>query len=547
MLKAVGLRMAKIMFCVGTALISFCFNASAATEQQRLTTNPPQPAGFFGVSVTASGSMAAAGSIGAISPEGVMAGGVFLFERTVGAWEPRGAIFASDGAPGDRFGGYVAMDGDTLAVAANLADGFGANTGAVYIFRRQGTEWLEEAKLWPPDGVSSDANSPIIHVAVSGDTLAVGWPSDDGAALNAGCVYVYTRNGTEWTQQTKIVESTPVVNRGFGSVALRGDTLVIGGVNLLTALEVRGAANVYTRTAGVWALSHTLTGDEGFDWGFGHAVALRDDVAAVASPNRFGPSGQVYVFRRQGAAWVRERRINTSYVYGDGLAVGDGRVAHGNAQGGSGDGVVAVYQYVNGVWATEDVLRSAAHDYGAQFGTTITFTGDHVLAGASRGRPEGVINAGAAYSFSLDTAPPSVSSVAHLLGLSEPGLVRFTVTFTEPVTGVDVSDFAIDADGPSGGSVVSVEGSGADYTVVIETGSGTGTVTLTLVDDDSILDDGGNALGGAGTGNGTYSAGTVVDIVAELPAADAKALMFLGLCLMTLAAIAMVRAMGRQP
>src|SRR5439155_1464787 len=83
--------------------------------------------------------------------------------------------------------------------------------------------------------------------------------------------------------------------------------------------------------------------------------------------------------------------------------------------------------------------------------------------------------------------------------------VDFTVTFSESVTGVGLSDFSVSNAGTtvSGSSVTSVTSvSGSVYTVSVNTGNGSGTLLLDLVDDDSIADGVGNKLGGTGLGNG---------------------------------------------
>jgi hypothetical protein len=80
------------------------------------------------------------------------------------------------------------------------------------------------------------------------------------------------------------------------------------------------------------------------------------------------------------------------------------------------------------------------------------------------------------------------------------GNLRWTVTFSEPVTGVDAADFRLVAGGLGGSpTITSVTGSGAGYTVSAGTGTGSGTLRLDLLDDDTVRDAAGNALGGAGT------------------------------------------------
>src|SRR5262249_25540003 len=66
-------------------------------------------------------------------------------------------------------------------------------------------------------------------VALSGDTLVVGSPEESSNAPSAGAVYVFTRTGTTWSQQAYLKASNTAQNAHFGaSVALSGDTLVVG-------------------------------------------------------------------------------------------------------------------------------------------------------------------------------------------------------------------------------------------------------------------------------------------------------------------------------
>lgn len=113
---------------------------------------------------------------------------------------------------------------------------------------------------------------------------------------------------------------------------------------------------------------------------------------------------------------------------------------------------------------------------------------------------------------------PEVLSV-NLVGASPTNadVLNFQVTFSEAVTGVDVSDFAI-VGNLSGAVIGSVSGSGNVYTVSVDSGSGDGTLRLDVQDDDSIINSVGNKLGGAGVGNGSFTKGTTVIVDKSIPA-----------------------------
>ena len=100
--------------------------------------------------------------------------------------------------------------------------------------------------------------------------------------------------------------------------------------------------------------------------------------------------------------------------------------------------------------------------------------------------------------------------------------VDFAVTFSENVTGVGTDDFTLwSTGGISGAQIVGVapsSGPSASYVVTVATGSGDGTIRLDVSDNDTIVDDAGNPLGGVGTGNGDYSEGEVYTIDKTPPA-----------------------------
>ncbi|MCB9853544.1 MAG: hypothetical protein H6819_10645 [Phycisphaerales bacterium] len=101
--------------------------------------------------------------------------------------------------------------------------------------------------------------------------------------------------------------------------------------------------------------------------------------------------------------------------------------------------------------------------------------------------------------------------------------VTYHVTFSEAVTGVNSSDFAVVMTGISGASVSSTVtdvGSGSVYAVTINTGTGSGSVALRLVDDDSIENSSNVKLGGTGTGNGDFTASSVFAIDKTKPIAE---------------------------
>ena len=105
--------------------------------------------------------------------------------------------------------------------------------------------------------------------------------------------------------------------------------------------------------------------------------------------------------------------------------------------------------------------------------------------------------------------PPTVTSVTRNGATpTSASSVAWTVTFSEAVTGVDLTDFALTTTGIAGASLRGVTRETASaYVVTAATGSGNGSIRLDVVDDDTVVDGDSIPLGGPGAGNGAFRTG----------------------------------------
>ena len=69
----------------------------------------------------------------------------------------------------------------------NLA---GAQAGAAYLFQRNGTSWVQNAKVLPDDGAKDDHFG--VAVALSGDTAVIGALGNDDVGTDSGSAYVFS-------------------------------------------------------------------------------------------------------------------------------------------------------------------------------------------------------------------------------------------------------------------------------------------------------------------------------------------------------------------
>lgn len=130
-----------------------------------------------------------------------------------------------------------------------------------------------------------------------------------------------------------------------------------------------------------------------------------------------------------------------------------------------------------------------------------------------------VADGGTWRSFSVPAilTPPTVSSIVRTtpaVATTDAVEVTFTITFTQAVTGVDVSDFILTTTGVAGASIVSVGGTDntTTRTITVNTGTGDGTIRLDLADNDTIQNNQSTPLGGVAVGNGNFASGETYTI-----------------------------------
>jgi len=227
-------------------------------------------------------------------------------------------LAASDGAAGDRFGSSVAISGETVVVGAPDDDlGGGGDQGSAYVFVRSGTVWSLQQKLVASDGETSDefGNS----VAISGDTVFVGVQFDNVFAnISQGSAYVFVRSGTVWSQQRKLTASDGASDDRFGaSVAISGETVVVGAHSPFNPSPAEGSAYVFVRSGTVWSQQRKLVASDGEAGDFfGSSVSISGETVVVgAYQDDVGTNaqqGSAYVFVRSGTVWSQQQQLLAS-------------------------------------------------------------------------------------------------------------------------------------------------------------------------------------------------------------------------------------------
>ena len=241
-------------------------------DPNKLTASDGLRGDEFGISVAVDGDTAVIGAYLDDTTNGDNSGSAYVFTRdSDGKWSQVAKLTASDGDTSDEFGYSVAVNGETVVVGAHLddhTDGAGDtddDEGAAYVFTKPFIGWADmtqTAKLTAFGAAAGDEFG--ISVAVDGNTILVGAhqnDSDDGAA------YVFTKPYTGWAnsnETAKLIASDAAADDEFGiSVALDGDTAVIGARQDDDNGNQSGSAYVFTKVSGVWSQKAKLIAVDG--------------------------------------------------------------------------------------------------------------------------------------------------------------------------------------------------------------------------------------------------------------------------------------------
>jgi hypothetical protein len=355
------------------------------------------------------------------------AGAVYVFRFDGTDWFQQAYIKSSNTGLFDGFGEAVALsaDGNTLAVGAEGEDSnaTGINgdqnndlasfSGAVYVFRSDGTDWIQQAYVKASNTGAFDGFGTTVALSADGNTLVAGaWAersnatgingdqTNDGTPIS-GAAYVFRFDGTDWFQQAYIKSSNTGIEDSFGdAIALSadGNTLAVGA----------------------WREDSTATGVDGDQ-----------------NDNFASDSGAVYVFRFDGTDWSQQAYVkasNTARIDSFGIAIAlsaDGNTLavgayreDSNATGVGGDqtndltafsGAVYVFRFDGTDWSQQAYIKASNTGGTDLFGAAVALSADgNTLAVGAYGEDSNatgvggdqndnlVSNSGAVYVFRFD-------------------------------------------------------------------------------------------------------------------------------------------------
>ncbi|MFC1589119.1 hypothetical protein ACFL3P_02495 [Pseudomonadota bacterium] len=391
--------------------------------------------------------------------DGTSAGAVYLFRLEGNNWVQQAYIKSSTNiGETELFGWSVALsaDGNTLVAGAYGDDSTntGINTppdrtttaqssGAAFVFRFDGSNWSEQAYIKAPSIRWGDQFGYSVAISDDGNTLAVGANKEksstaginstpDTLAGEAGAVYLYRFDGSDWFNQAYIkasnTEASTYYNDWFGesvSLSENGNTLAVGANkedSSTTGINA-GQDNLTTDSGAVYLFRYDgsnwyeqafiKSSNSGYKDEFGSSVSLSDDgdTLAVAAFNESSStagvntvaddaainSGAAYVFRFDGANWAEQAYIKASNsllrdqfgtsidLSGDGNALIVGAALEDSSGVGLNSvkdenaltsGAAYVFNFDGSNWSEQAYLKASNTEPGDEFGTSVSISGD---------------------------------------------------------------------------------------------------------------------------------------------------------------------------
>jgi hypothetical protein len=352
-------------------LTSISFITEAATlpvQQNFFKAHNTAPGALFGGAVALSGDTLVVGDAWE-SSDFNYSGAVYVFVRSGTNWTQQAFLKSPDAAEDTWFGYSVALWGETLVVGAPNLDlpatpstEYGGNVGAAYVFVREGTNWIQQARLRGAELVSGSFSGG--SVAVFSNTIVVGAIQQPDIAVNSGAAYVFEKNGTNWVQTECLRAPAPAEGQLFGRcVSLSGDTLAVGSLGLKTAFIFRRSstgwlphgsvepyermvcvsgdtilttayseedgpvAHIFVQSGTNWVKQAELKENRNLADGFGYSASLWGDSALIGAPQEaskatgvngnetdtgFQGAGAAYLFHRRGTNWSRVAYLKAS-------------------------------------------------------------------------------------------------------------------------------------------------------------------------------------------------------------------------------------------
>lgn len=393
----------------------FEYDGNQWIQSQQLSPDADPSGNNFGYSVSVYGTRLLVG-MPRDSDNGNESGSAYIYELVDNNWSLMGKILPQDGTNGDLFGSSVSLQSDRAIIGAY------GNMGSAYIFDLNAGEWIQSAKLQANDAAIDDFFG--YSVSLSGQRALIGAYGDDDSGLNSGSVYVFDFNGTNWSQSEKLIANDNETDDKFGfSVSLNNNRALIGAIGDDDVANASGAAYLYDFDGLSWSQTDKFTSSNSYQYhSFGYSVSLDGNRALIGTNDVYPYNHSAYVFDFDGSNWEQTSELAISadffYPYASGTSVslyGD-RAMIGTSEFDDNFSHTAYIFDFDGVnWNKSSTFSDDYWSwYESCFGSTVSLYENTALAGAFCENDSGFDDAGSVYIYNLNDAYNISVNVSNL-------------------------------------------------------------------------------------------------------------------------------------
>ena len=299
-------------------------------------------------------------------------------------WIPEEILVASNGGPNRGFGTAVDIDGDYAVVGSPLDGSTMASAGSVYIYKYDGASWTEQARLEPSDIAASYAFGSAVKI--DGDYIAISATGAINSGNRTGAVYIFHRSGTNWIEESKIIDPSIISQEQFGiSIDLVEDRLAVCHLLDTISTDQLGSVHVYERSGTMWSEVQKITYDSPQNVSyFGRSVTLSYPylAARVAHGENGGNEslyGNVILFKHASSnydqSYIIEEpyNINDKFSFGlhidmdsENILLGSFKEAH-------------LYSRFGNEWVHQMEMPIPGNKKHTQLGHPVVIEGDHII------------------------------------------------------------------------------------------------------------------------------------------------------------------------
>ena len=366
----------------------------------------------YGVSLSPDGNTAVIGS----PNDNTNTGAVYVFIRSGTTWTQHSKLVANDAAQDSYFGRSVSLsgNGNYLIVGSPYTDTSGTDDGSAYIFVRDisNNTWSQQSKLLASNAEASDYFGGQVTMNFDGTYVAINATGEDTGASNAGSVYIFARSGSSWSQQAILQSPDIAVNHFFGiSIDINSDAsyLIVGERSAVSGVSYAGAAYIFTRSGSTWTQQAKLVAPNPTAYAsFANTVRINSDATIAAMRETPSADGSVYIFTRSGSSWSQEAQITvgtSSSQFGFNIDLSDDGVfllvgARRDSTTASDGGAVYIFKRSGTSWTQQIKFESSDVEASDFFGSYIALSGNGYTAIIGvNSEDTGGSNAGSAYVF----------------------------------------------------------------------------------------------------------------------------------------------------